>query len=326
MPTGAGVASALTATGALASGGAGIAGTLAANKARSAQQSAFADLSKFAGANAADIFGTTPQFNPPDFNPLYLSDPGYRGIAADTISGDQGNLPAASGLSADINAAITKASRSRIEGLDPSFFSSLDTLYKTRNDTLKGRLPYADALAITSDRTRLANDLGTGGGSHQIAADLGLKQLDLMTNVGPNLMQSTTNLLNTIDPISRQTTPQDFLLTPSQTVPLAVQENQFAANFGLQTAQEQAAFGAMPNPQSQGLFNLAMMQAGLAAGNPGNGAASIFGALGNTLGALGTFAKSSATPATSSNFGYSNGIPIQYFGNAGYAIPKALPY
>jgi hypothetical protein len=261
-----------------------VAGGIANSRAQRQRQNQFGDLLKQAQGNSADLFGTRPEFTPVDYTPLYLSDPGYRQLAGDVIAGDLENLPAASQLSAGINKAITASSRERIEGWDPSFQGAMDTLYSSRNDVLKGRLPYSDALAITADRGRLANDLGmSGGAGPQIAADLGMKRLDLMTNVGPSLTSSIASILNTVDPIQRHTTPAQYLLEPSQIVPIAAHENQFAATFGLQQALESAMFDALPDPGAQGLFNLQMAQAGMS----GNGSGSIFGAVGQGLGALG---------------------------------------
>lgn len=276
----AGAAPLLSGLGAVSGIAGGVAGLAGAN----ARKKQFGDLMSQAQANAGDIFGEKPSFEGVDYTPLFMSDPGYRQLAADTISGDQANLPAASQLSSDINKAISASSKQRIEGWDPSFMSALNSLYDTRNETLKGRLPYSDALAITADRGRLANDLGYAGGSGpQTAADLGMKRLDLMTQTGPSLTASIANILNSVDPIQRHTTPAQYLLEPSQTVPLAIQENQFAATFGLQNALEQATFDALPDPRAQGLFNLQMAQAGMS----GGGTAPFFSALTQGLGALG---------------------------------------
>lgn len=285
MPIGA----TLGAVGSLAGAGASIAGASAASKARAQQQSSLADLIKQAGGpGAADIFGSRPEFEPVDYTPLYISDPGYRNIVAQVLSGDQANLPAAAQLSGDINKAISKSSLDRITGWDPSFQSALNTLYSTRNSTLKGRLPYTDALAITADRGRLANDLGmSGGGGPQIAADLGMKQLDLMTNIGPSLASSIASILNMVDPIQRHTTPEGLLLTPSQAVPMAIQENQFGATFDFQQNLQEAMFGAMPDPAAQGLFNLQAFQAGMGGAGPGIGS-SVLSGLSGALSSIGS--------------------------------------
>lgn len=331
MPIGA----AASGVGSLLAGGAGVASAIGASSAAKKQKSNLADLVKQASGNAEAIFGSKPEFESVDYTPLYESDPGYRGIVADILSGDQANLPAAAQLSGDINKAISKSSLDRIQGWDPSFMGALNTLYSTRNQTLKGRLPYEDALAITSDRTRLANDLGMAGGAGpQIAADLGLKRLDLMTNVGPNLAGSIAQLLNTVDPIQRHSTPENFLLLPSQGVPMAIQENQFSSTFDFQQNLEEAFFNAMPDPAAQGLFNLQAFQAGFGGGNSG-GASGILSSLGGALSSLGSLGLGVSRGGNSSaGGGYSwpgnNNIWIdphnQPFnvGNGGYTpIPRA---
>lgn len=244
--------------GSLLLGGAGLASSLsAAGRQRKAAQGVY-DL---AASNPEAFFGTRPE--PVDYTPLFEADPGYAKIALDTIRGSIRNEPKAAELTDAINTSISQQTRKRIEGWDPTFTASMTQLQKNRDMVNAGYLPYADALSIAADRGRLANDLGqSGGASPQIAADLGMKKLDLMTNVGPQLSQMIANIIGQVDPVGRHALPQDYLLAPSQTVPWAIQENQFGATFQA----EQNAIAAMPDPAAAGLLNLQAWQAGMGSG------------------------------------------------------------
>lgn len=275
----------------------------------------------------------TPEFNFEEYEPLESKDPGYAGLVARILQGNRSNLPYATGLSSDINKAISAATRQRIEGWDPTFAGAMSTLQRTRNDTLKGRLPYEDALAISADRGRLANDLGVGSSGPQIAADLGLKRLDLMTNVGPGLTTSIVNILQGVDPIQRHTTPEGFLLNPQQTLPMAISDNQFGAQFNMTGQLTQAYLDAAPNPAAQGMFNLQAFQAGFG-GQQGGGAGQMLGAIGGAFQALGginwgqLFGGSAASPPIYTAPGMTPGQPGQayYYGDSGYVpIPRVQP-
>lgn len=246
-------------TSAVIAAGAKAHGAYATSKANKAQAQAQQGLYNSAQGNAGAIFGSIPE--PVEYNPLFKSDPGYGNIAAETLAGSRRNLPSASALTAGINKAITAQAQGRINAWDPTFVGAMSKLQANRNAALSGYLPYEDALSIAGDRGALSNDLGNaGGGGPQIAADLGLKRMDLMNNVGPNLSASISDILNQIDPIARHATPQDYLLAPSQTVPWAIQENQFGATF----QQQENAIAAMANPAAAGLFNMQAFNAGFA--------------------------------------------------------------
>jgi hypothetical protein len=259
----------LGATGAAIGGGlsavGGIAGAIGANSAYNDKQNAYNALLQSAGANPAGIFGTTPEYTPVDYSPLYESDPGYAGLVGDALKGNLRNLPLATNLSSQINSATTKDAMTRVNSWDPSFMASLDQLYSNTNSALQGRLPYQDALQIAGGQGQLSNTLGNAGGSApQTAADLGQMRSTLMNSTGPNLLGQITSILGQVDPTSSHTTASSFLLNPSQVVQSAVGENEFGANFNMQQNLQEAAFGAMPDPQAQGLFNLQALQAGMA--------------------------------------------------------------
>jgi len=282
------------------------------------QQAQAQALQDQANKNPAGIFGKPIDFQAPEYTPLYVSDPGYRGIVADTIAGDQANLPAASKLAADINKAITASAKDRATSWDAGFIGSLNALGHNADAALQGQLPYDDALSIVSNRGRLAADIGyAGGAGPQTAADLGRTRTSLMTEVGPNLLSGLASIMNVVDPISRHTTPENFTLSPAQAVTSAIGENQFAASYGLQAGLEQATLAALPNPQAQGQFNLSALLAGLNGGVNNNSGAATAQVLGQALQIYAaTSNRPSYTPTTSSSLNPASGSSI--YGNTNY--------
>lgn len=230
------------------------------------------DLANGAGGGAGSVFGN--KVKPVKYDALWTKDPGYRNSAFQVINGDRQNLPYASKLSADTNAAITASSKARVNGFDPTMMASLDQLYQNRNNELQGNLPYQDAVAAMAGRNRSANDMGQAGGSGpQVAADLGLSRLDLQ-NQGAGLSAQITQILNGIDPVSRYSTPQDFQITPGQAIPWEISDNQFKASFQAQ----QNAVAAMADPAAAGMFNLQQFNAGLQSQQGANQSRQITGA------------------------------------------------
>lgn len=305
---------------AVASAATGVASAVSASKAKKKQQQQLAGLSDLGGYSPEEVFGSRPELGDVEYNPLFKSDPGYSNIVSQILSGNVRNLPVASQLTGDISKSISAATRQRIEGWDPSFMTGMNSLYKTRNETLAGRLPYEDALGIASDRGRFANDLGLSGSSGpQIAKDLGLTRLGLMTETGPNLAANITNILNAVDPVSRHPVPQDYLLRPSEAVPWAIQENQFGAQFDFTKALQEAAFNSMPDPQAAGMFNLKAMHAGFNSGSS-NSSGAMWGAVANGLGALSSVNWGSAfgTQPQSGGYGVGAGVGTAQYQPASY--------
>lgn len=274
------------------------------SQANKAQARAAQGLYGQAQGNAGAIFGERPELV--EYTPLFKSDPGYRQLAADTIDGSRANAGRASALTDAINKAITKQAQGRINSWDPTFVGAMAQLQRNRNMALNGVLPASDVMSITGDRGKLANDLGYAGGSGpQIAADLGLKQLDLQTNVGPNLAARITEILNQVDPIGRHATPQDYLLSPSQTVPWAIQENQFGAEFQSQ----QNLIAAAADPAAAGLFNLQAFNSGFA-GQGANDNAAMARAIASGIGGI------ASAYGSRSSFGGSGSASGNYMASA----------
>lgn len=300
-----------------------------AGKAQAKAQRAVYDK---AASNPEAYFGSIPE--PVDYSPLFKEDPGYANATGQVIAGDRRNLKAAGKLSAGINKEISAEALTRIQGWDPTYVGAMSQLQQNRNSALAGYLPSSDALSITADRGRMANDLGMAGGSgYQTAADLGLKRLDLQTNIGPQLSQTITSILGQVDPIARHESPADYLLKPRDAVPWMIQESQFAAGF----QQSENAIAAMADPAKAGLLNMQAFNAGFAGsaqrGNAmiGQGIASAASMIGGAYGGGGSnasmFAGLMGGGAGGGGGGQAQAAPAQtsYYPAAGasYAAPTA---
>ena len=269
---------------------------IAANSAQRKQRQAQQNLLNQARQNSAGIFGTTPEFEPVEYNPLFRDDPGYANIVRDIIQGNRRNLRPAARLSGDVNQEISAASRRRIEGWDPGYMGNLAALQQTRDMTAGGYLPYEDAMNIIGSRGRMGADLGISGGTGaQTARDLGMTRLSLMTETGPRLAAQITDIIQANDPIQRHTTPNEYLLPTQFGVSAAINENQFGATFGFQQNQAIAGFNALPNPQQQGLFNLQAFQAGFA-GQGSQAMANTLGQVASLAGMYGAFNSGTSAP------------------------------
>ena len=304
-------------TSAVIAAGASVYGTVQANKRAKAAQSAMAG----GAGNAADIFGDRPKLV--KYKPFFKSDPGYKNLAAATIEGSFANRNKAADLTGAINKAITKQAQGRVKSWDPTFQGAMSMLERNRNMALNGVLPASDVMGIAGDRGKLANDLGYAGGSGpQIAADLGLKQLDLQTNVGASLAAQISNILNQVDPIGRHASPQDYLLSPQQTVPWAIQESQFAAEF----KQQQNFVAASANPAAAGMFNMQAFQQGLAGQQGGSDNAAIIGAIASGIGGIAS-AYSGAYGSGSQNYMASGpAAGATYQAPASWSSPNYQPH
>jgi len=276
------------------------------------------NLSGMSKSQLKGIFGE--KVEPVSYTPLEQTDPGYRATAGRVISGNQKNLTKASKLSADTNLAISKASKTRAEGWDPTLMASLSQLYQNRNNALAGNVPYTDAMRAMAGRSRQANDMGNAGGSgHQTAADLGLMQMDIQ-NQGAQLSGTIQQILNGIDPIGRHTTPESYQVNVGQAIQTSVMDNQFGAQFQAQ----QNAIAAMADPVQAGMYNQQMFMAGLNGQRgpmpQGPNGLQMFGAVAGSLGQVaGAFA---AQPSSQPNY---SGPSYQPGGQAYNAATTPLP-
>lgn len=236
------------------------------NKRAKAASGGLNEAVAYARANPS-VFGEKLDFENLDYSPLFRDDPGYANIAGDTISGNQRNLPAALQLTGDTNRAITAGNLERIRGLDPTFDAATSQQQQNTLALLRGEIPFEDRNALTGRRAEAAALGGTGANPQQVAADLGLTRLDLMSRGAANLTNNVT-LWDAIDPVSRQLLPQSMFVDVGQAVSQAVAENQFAANFAQAERAAELNYAMMPDPQKAGLLNLMAGRAGLQAANP----------------------------------------------------------
>lgn len=318
----------MPATAAIVSVAATAGSAIAANSAQKKQRQAQQNLLNSAQQNAAGIFGTTPEFEPVEYNPLFRDDPGYANLVRDIIQGNRRNVGIASKLSGRVNEEISAASRRRIEGWDPGYMGNLAALQQTRDTTSQGYLPYEDAMNIIGSRGRMGADLGIAGGTGaQTARDLGLTRLSLMTETGPQLAAQITDIIQANDPIQRHTTPNEYLLPTQFGVASAIQENQFGATFGFQQNMAIAGFNALPNPQAQGLFNLQAFQAGFA-GQGSQAMANNLSQVASLAGMFGGFSGGGGganTARTAANAYYGGGAGQYYGAGAGARSLDAAP-
>jgi hypothetical protein len=126
---------------------------------------------------------------------------------------------------------------------------------------LGGQLPYSDVLDIVSGRQELGNTLGTAGTyTGATLKDLGLSRLQAQ-QTGSEMMSRIGNLVESIDPISQRSRPQDWMLAPSATVPLKQQDTQFGASYdqmerilAQQSEQNANVLNAAADPAARGIF------------------------------------------------------------------------
>lgn len=220
--------------------------------------------------NQGDIFGSIPEAVP--YEMVSYTPVDYGQVQMDTIHQQNTAFPDINALTNRINAALRQGAATRINGWSPGFTKNLARMGNTAGSLLQGRLPYEDVLGIVNDRQSLSNTLGTPGGStNATLKDLGLSRMDAIDQ-GSTMMGRIASLSETIDPIARHSRPQDWMYTPSQSIPWKIQEQQFAtqleaeqAMYAHQTEQNAAVLAAMGDPSAMNQFGaqyLMSMQGG----------------------------------------------------------------
>jgi len=172
------------------------------------------------------------------------------------------NTGRAKTLSEAISSAITSVMQNRVQAFDPNFLGTLKQAGQNARMMTEGKLPYQDALDIVAGQGNLAPLMGTAGGRRpQTYRDLGMTRFQLMGQAGPQLLAQVTDIINAADPVQlRQgSLPQDFMLKPSQTVPMSVQQNQYGAQFD----QGQSFIAAMADPLMATRLNMFQQGVGL---------------------------------------------------------------
>lgn len=285
---------AIVAVGTVAAVGAGVSASQANKRAKSVGNSLNESIA-FARRDPAGVFGEKIDFEGVDYNALYRGDPGYANMAGDVTRGNQRNLPDILRLTSETNRGITQDSLNRINTLYPGFQESFAQQSQNTQNFLRGDIPQEDRDMLASRRSE-AIALGGGGNTgQQTAADLGLARMDLMER-GAAGLTNNTNLLNSIDPLSRHLTPQSSFVDVGQAINSAVAENQFASTFA--ASERDAEFNAslIPDPQKRGMLDLLSARAGLQAANPQQSVAMAAGMAGLTAG-MGAYASGQTAAA-----------------------------
>ena len=233
------------------------------------------DLANQARKDGANVFGTKPEGI--EYEPVHYTPVNYGDVQMDTIHNQQKAMPDINSLTASINKALRDDSETRINGWVPGFTKSLGTMGNNASELLNGRLPFQDVLDIVSKRQELSNTLGTPGTStNATLRDLGLSRLDAM-NQGGDMMSRITQLAQAIDPMEQRSRPQDWMYTPSQSIPWKIQEQQFGATLEANQAmfkhgvdQNNAVLAATGDPSAINQFGASYLQ-NVAGGVPQSG-------------------------------------------------------
>ena len=197
---------------------------------------------------ASAIFGSRPEavlYEPVDLTDSLLQ----------TIAGNRAALPGATALTGGINRALTDQALERINRLYPNYAQTASNVGSAAEALSRGELPFEDVMDIVSNRSSLAASLGTPGGSRPATLrDLGLSRLEAI-NAGNSLFQQMVQSASEIDPITRHSSPQTFMLDPATrlTADITQAENVQASG------QSAANIAAMPDPVARGLAQLEML-------------------------------------------------------------------
>lgn len=289
-----------TAAKALPAIGQGIGSALSSASSNRAAQKAFAQKQAairqakndpFFGLDPDSVAGIIPEFNPVTFTPFFEGDPGGESLSADVIQGNLNNFGLSSQLSGKINDFLINEGKDRVSAFDPLALGNLQQLGRNASAALGGQLAYGDANRIVANRGRLTSQLGTAGTQRaQTAYDLGMTRSDLANQVGPNLLTSGINNINSILPPQLLSDPSAFMLTPSQALPIAANDNQFGAEFDVSERDKEFAVDAAPDPAAAMEFdilnNLRGLEIGLAGGGVPQGPSPLAQGAASTLGGI----------------------------------------
>lgn len=156
------------------------------------------------------------QYGPVNFGKMQLK----------TVKDDAKNLGWINGLTDATNTSIASQDVKRATRFIPRYKSIMQQEGLNASALTRGELPYDDVLDIASSRSGLANSLGTPGAAGPATLkDLGLSRLSAMES-GTNLFKNMVGIAEAVSPVARYSRPQDYLLTPGQTIPWALEEAQ----------------------------------------------------------------------------------------------------
>lgn len=180
--------------------------------------------------SSSDIFGRRPE-------EVNLDDSIRRAAIL-----NEGSVRANRGLAELVNTEISQEAARRAGILDPNFRQNVSALSDSARSYLRGEIPDDVIESISIARAEgAAGGIGVPGAQRNATArDLGLTSLDLQAR-GTSLFQQINAARESIDPVSRQVSLNQFLLSPEQQI---------------QTDIANRAIRASPDPAAQQLFNL----------------------------------------------------------------------
>ena len=286
-----------------------------------AQQDAADQQAALASGADASVFGSVPEqtdWQSVEYNPLYMQPGGYSALQGQAIQGNFDNAANAIDLSNTVNAAITKANQGRIETWLPGFTSNLQLGNNQAQSLLSGNIPADVSRAIAAQTAGNEAVLGTAGTSGaDMNRNLGLTSLNNIQS-GMALLGNLTSITGQIDPLSMQMLPQSMFLSPSQTIPWAISENQFATTTQMQNNENQyaadvnnALLAAAADPTAAAQF---MLQYN-ALGSQGSADAALYSSLGSSLSSL--LSKYGTSTGYNGGTGYLNTSGAGSYGNYG---------
>lgn len=227
------------------------------------------DLSGLSQDELESIFGSKPEFNEITFTPFFQQDPGGESLSRDIIQGNLNNFGLSSKLSGKINDFQINEAKDRLTAFDPLGLQNLRQAGRNVSAALGGQLSFGDANRTVANRGRLASRLGTAGTQRaQTAYDLGQTRQGL-TEQGAGLLGALISSINSIIPPQLLSSPETYMLTPSQALPIAADDNQFGATFAQSERDKEFEIDSMPDPVARGLFDRGLLPTGF--GRSGSG-------------------------------------------------------
>jgi len=200
---------------------------------------------------------------------------------------------------ADIN---QDTSRNRADGFSPALWGNVGTTSNLANQYLNGQASWSDSMETVARSTGINGSVGTPGtGAALTARDLGLLDMDLRQR-GVALNGAAIQQAEQLDPRGNYGTPQEYQLTPRETVPWKIDENLKLSSLAIQQAENQYAsdqnannLWASPDPMAKGMFekDLALQLAKAGGGSGGSGGmggmdwGALMGGMGSMFGGMG---------------------------------------
>ena len=141
------------------------------------------------------------------------------------------------GLVGRTNRAISEDALTRAGNFDPNFKANIRTMSESARRLLQGDIPTDVIESVRRARAEQgAGGFGGGVGNQRAATarDLGLTSLDLQSQ-GAGLFQQIQAAREAADPVSRQVSLNQFLLTPEQQIQADI------ANSGIRSSADPAA-------------------------------------------------------------------------------------